>query len=152
MIDLVDTRPLFLRQLKQKDLTRLLQSVFKLLEKANHRGDLEKIEHLAEDLRMIASHMRQSAGQALVEFALILPIAILLAMGFLNLSMGIHDRQVLQAASTETARYGTMAVSAADSRPTLDQVQAEAIARSAGTILSQSPEADRMPVFKKRIF
>lgn len=139
MIDFADPSDRLLLQLKPTELERARLSVFRSLHQAHKRRDLLRVETLALQLSAMARYMRRrEAGQVLVEFALLLPVMVLMGMAFLNLCIGVSDRQQLQAAAAEAARWGTIAT---DPRVSLDAVQAEAIARAAGLILGRDPEA-----------
>ncbi len=78
-------------------------------------------------------------GQAIVEAALLLPLFTLLFLTMLNLGLGVLDKQIIQAAASEAARYATMAVPEGDPRPSLAAVEAEAVAGCAGAILARNP-------------
>jgi Flp pilus assembly protein TadG len=81
---------------------------------------------------------KRATGQALVEFALLLPILAILFVVMTDLSLTILDRQILQAAATEAAIYGSIV---SDPRIALDIVEREAIARTAGVILAKNAVA-----------
>lgn len=56
-------------------------------------------------LAMIKS-LKKQEGAALVEFALILPILIMLIMGIIEFSLLLYDKAVITNASREGARFG----------------------------------------------
>ena len=51
---------------------------------------------------------RKSSGQSLLEFAIILPILLLLVMGVFDLGGGIYYYSAIQNAAREGARYGAV--------------------------------------------
>jgi len=129
-----------LDQVTVKELEKAETSVFKSLEKAWTGRDRGKVEVFALQLYGLARYIRRrgESGQALVEAAFILPLFILMLVVTIDLGAAILDRQIIQAAAAEAARYGT---TACDPRVPLDMVQAEALARTAGMILGREPEA-----------
>ena len=50
--------------------------------------------------------IKQQAGNALMEFALVLPIMILIIVGIIDFSLLFYDKAVITNASREGARYG----------------------------------------------
>lgn len=51
---------------------------------------------------------RHQNGQAMVEFALIIPLLVLVLMGIFDLGLGIYSYNVVASAAREGARYGTL--------------------------------------------
>jgi Flp pilus assembly protein TadG len=74
---------------------------------------------------------RQEHGQALVEFALVLPLLILLMVGVFDLGWGIYCYTVVSSAAREGARYGTTDL-------TINSIQNQAVANTVGLNLSPS--------------
>jgi Flp pilus assembly protein TadG len=72
---------------------------------------------------------RQEHGQALVEFALVLPLLILLMVGVFDLGWGIYCYTVVSSAAREGARYGTTDL-------TINSIQNQAVANTVGLNLS----------------
>ena len=56
-------------------------------------------------------NVRQSKGQSLVEFALVLPLLLILIFGVIEFSILMYDKAVLTNASREGARAGIVATS-----------------------------------------
>jgi Flp pilus assembly protein TadG len=52
--------------------------------------------------------MRHERAQALVEFALILPVLVLILMGIIDLGRGIYAYSVVASAAREGAHYGIL--------------------------------------------
>ena len=61
-----------------------------------------------EFLRRLILDSTRSSGQGLVEFALILPVLILIFFGALDLGRAFHALIVITNAAREGARYGTL--------------------------------------------
>lgn len=59
----------------------------------------------------IQQHARSQKGNAIVEFALILPLFLLLFMGMITFFLGLYDKTVLTMATREGARAGAVASS-----------------------------------------
>jgi Flp pilus assembly protein TadG len=55
---------------------------------------------------MIKSKLRETKGASMVEFALVLPILILILFGIIEFGILIYNQQVITNASREGARYG----------------------------------------------
>lgn len=56
----------------------------------------------------IRKYLRNNRGQALVEFALIVPVLLLLVLGIMEFSMVIHQYMVVAGASREGARAAAL--------------------------------------------
>ncbi len=54
----------------------------------------------------ITKHVQSQKGSLLVEFALILPVFLLLLFGVINVSLALYDKTVLAIATREGARAG----------------------------------------------
>lgn len=54
---------------------------------------------------------RRARGQAMVEFALIVPLLVLVLMGIFDLGRGVYAYNVLASAAREGARYGILSPS-----------------------------------------
>ncbi|MGI6093514.1 MAG: TadE/TadG family type IV pilus assembly protein [Negativicutes bacterium] len=62
----------------------------------------------------IKKYIRDNRGQAVVEFALIVPVLLLLVLGIMEFSMVIHQYMVVAGASREGARAAALGGSDAD--------------------------------------
>lgn len=74
----------------------------------------------------------RSHAQALVEFALIMPLLVLLLMGILDLGRGVYAYNVLASAAREGARFGILAPSNTSGIQT--QAQANTVALGSSTV------------------
>jgi Flp pilus assembly protein TadG len=63
--------------------------------------------------------LKRRAGSELIEFALVLPLLVLLVFGIVDFSLAIYDKAVVTNASREGARAGI----AATPRPTFSDIQ-----------------------------
>jgi Flp pilus assembly protein TadG len=59
----------------------------------------------------IKKSFRRAYGQAMVEFALVVPLLVLIVMGIFDLGRGIYAYNALASAAREGARYGTLSPS-----------------------------------------
>lgn len=59
----------------------------------------------------VARRLRGDRGSAVVEFALVTPLVLLVALGVLQLTLALHVRATLTAAAAEGARAGALAYS-----------------------------------------
>jgi Flp pilus assembly protein TadG len=66
---------------------------------------------------------RKQRGAALVEFALVLPLLLLLVFGIIEFGLVLYDKTVITNASREAARYGIVW---APTKPTVSEIQAVA--------------------------
>jgi Flp pilus assembly protein TadG len=64
--------------------------------------------------------LRTEDGAAAIEFALVLPILLLLVFGIIEFGFALYNKEVITNASREGARYGIIA---GDPRPTTAQIQ-----------------------------
>ena len=71
-------------------------------------GHLMKLKQFLLFNHPSTSPHRRTAGQSLVEFALLLPILALLLVGVFDLGRAFHVRITLNNASREAARFGTL--------------------------------------------
>ncbi len=78
-----------------------------------------------------SSQPQREHGQALVEFALVLPLLILLVVGVFDLGWGIYCYTVVSSAAREGARYGTTDL-------TVSLIKSQAMANTVGLNLSPS--------------
>ena len=67
-------------------------------------------------------NVKHQKGIAVVEFALVLPILIMLLFGIIEFSLILYDKAVLTNASREGARYGIVSQSP---RVTIDEITAK---------------------------
>jgi Flp pilus assembly protein TadG len=70
-------------------------------------------------------NVRNRKGQSIIEFALIMPLLLLLVFGIVDFSIGLYDKAVVTNASREGARAGIVY-----RYPALDTVQLAAEART----------------------
>jgi Flp pilus assembly protein TadG len=54
-------------------------------------------------------NVRRREGQSLIEFALVLPLLLILVFGIIDFSIGLYDKAVITNASREGARAGIVA-------------------------------------------
>ena len=59
----------------------------------------------------LIARLRSDRGSAAVEFALVAPLVLLVALGVLQLTLALHVRSTLTAAAAEGARAGALAYS-----------------------------------------
>lgn len=71
-------------------------------------GHLMKLKQLLSFNHPSTTSHRRTAGQSLVELALMLPILVLLLVGVFDLGRAFHVRITLNNASREAARFGTL--------------------------------------------
>jgi Flp pilus assembly protein TadG len=64
--------------------------------------------------------LRTDDGAAMIEFALVLPILLLLVFGIIEFGFALYNKEVITNASREGARYGIII---GDPRPTTTQIQ-----------------------------
>lgn len=57
----------------------------------------------------VLSRLRGDRGSAVVEFALVTPLLVLIALGVLQVTLALHVRSTLTAAAAEGARAGALA-------------------------------------------
>lgn len=67
-----------------------------------------------ERARQARAGRRRDAGQSLVEFALILPVFVLLLAGMIDFGLGLYSYMTLQTATREGARLGVTDCTASD--------------------------------------
>jgi Flp pilus assembly protein TadG len=65
--------------------------------------------------------LRTEDGAAAIEFALVLPILLLLVFGIIEFGFALYNKEVITNASREGARYGI--IMACPTRPTASQIQ-----------------------------
>lgn len=58
--------------------------------------------------------LKRKKGQAIVEFAFVLPVFVLLMVGFLHMSLVIHDYLAMGEATREIARYAAVGTKKVD--------------------------------------
>lgn len=87
--------------------------------------------------------MRSQRGQALVEFALVLPFLVSLLVGLLLFGLGLHAKSVLTEAAAEGARVYAITGDAAAARDAAAEVIDQAqLPTSMGGLLLFDPDAD----------
>jgi Flp pilus assembly protein TadG len=94
-------------------------------------------------MSLMVRHLRGRKGQALAEFALILPVLFLLIAGIIEFGRAWNIKQVLTDASREGARYAVVQ----DKTMTIAGVQAKvnqrlALANISGATVSVTPAAN----------
>ena len=77
-------------------------------------------------------------GQELLEFALILPIFLILAFGIIDLGFAAYSYSSLQSAAREGARYAI--VHACDDAGTIPRVRARALGLDPADVTPQAPD------------
>lgn len=85
---------------------------------------------------------RKEKGQSLVEFAMVLPVLLLLIMGIIDFGMAFHSVVTVNTAAREGARQGI--VLANDQGPTDSSTVVRAARRVTGTLLD---EENRLNIF-----
>ncbi len=101
----------------------------------------------------LIARLRSDRGSAAVEFALVAPLVLLVALGVLQLTLALHVRSTLTAAAAEGARAGALAYS----NPSFAERRTRAILSDAlGGGMATSIDADRtlvggVPVVRVRI-
>jgi Flp pilus assembly protein TadG len=63
--------------------------------------------------------LRTEEGAAMIEFALVLPILLMLVFGIINFGFALYNKEVITNASREGARYGIII---GDPRPSATQI------------------------------
>ena len=87
---------------------------------------------------MITRHPLRESGQELVEYALTLPIFLLLVFGIFDLGRGVYYYSALQNAAREGARYAI--VNACDNPGVIARVKARAIGLDPADVIVPAPE------------
>jgi len=129
-------------QLTRAELEQAEGRIFRSLERAYVSQDRQRTETLSLQLSALCRYIRKrQEGALLVEAAFLLPLFVLILVGALDLGCALINRQVLQGAAFSAALYGVQPVPAGIPRPTLEQVQGEAVARAQGLILADTPSA-----------
>lgn len=75
-------------------------------------------------LAMRRRHQVRRGGQSLVEFALVLPIIVLLLVGTIDMARWLDASHRLGRAASESARYGAVRDSAGAAYPSPDEIRA----------------------------
>ena len=86
---------------------------------------------------MTPRHSLRERGQELMEYAITLPIFLLLAFGIFDLGRGVYYYSTLQNAAREGARYAV--VNACDNSGVIDLVKARAIGLNPADITVPAP-------------
>lgn len=101
----------------------------------------------------IRTRLREDRGSAVVEFALVTPLLLLVALAVLQVTLALHVRATLTAAAAEGARAGALAGSGlvvAESRTR--QVLADALGGdSAEDIVASRTRLDGVEVVRVRV-
>jgi Flp pilus assembly protein TadG len=94
----------------------------------DHLPDLSpSSDHTAASTRTKLAHrLRGCQGQALVEFALVLPLVLLLALGMLDLGTAINDRNNMTQMADVAARYAAIGSCGASCTSIYNQVVLDA--------------------------
>lgn len=101
----------------------------------------------------IRTRLREDRGSAVVEFALVTPLLLLVALAVLQVTLALHVRATLTAAAAEGARAGALAgsgLAVAESRTR--QVLADALGGdSAEDIVASRTRLDGVEVVRVRV-
>ena len=92
-------------------------------------------------MRTIRAILKKKRGQAIVEFALILPVFILILLGIMEFGLVFHQYLVVTAASREGARVAALGGSDAG---TLTMVNTSAVSNNAGQLTTTITPANRV--------
>ena len=92
-------------------------------------------------MRTIRAILKKKRGQAIVEFALILPVFILILLGIMEFGLVFHQYLVVTAASREGARVAALGGSDAE---TLTMVNTSAVSNNAGQLTTTITPANRV--------
>ena len=92
-------------------------------------------------MRTIRAILKKKRGQAIVEFALILPVFILILLGIMEFGLVFHQYLVVTAASREGARVAALGGSDAE---TLTMVNTSAVSINAGQLTTTITPANRV--------
>ena len=92
-------------------------------------------------MRTIRAILKKKRGQAIVEFALILPVFILILLGIMEFGLVFHQYLVVTAASREGARVAALGGSDAE---TLTMVNTSAASITAGQLTTTITPANRV--------
>ena len=87
-------------------------------------------------LRRRPSRAGPSAGQSLVETALILPVFLLLVLGLLDVGLVVYIQHTVAEAAREAARFAVARPE--DDLPTIDEIRQKAIAAAPGVPITAS--------------
>lgn len=79
-------------------------------------------------------------GSAIIEFAFVLPVLLILFFGIIEFSVALYDKAILTNASREAARAGVMYIGPA-TRLTDDQVRALALANCQDNMITFQDDA-----------
>ena len=80
----------------------------------------------------VRGRRRRSGGQALVEFALVIPVFLLLLAGMIDFGIGLYSNMTINNAARDGARLGATACTAVDCTGGSNPVSARVIAASSG--------------------
>ena len=92
-------------------------------------------------MRTIRAILKKKRGQAIVEFALILPVFILILLGIMEFGLVFHQYLVVTAASREGARVAALGGSDAE---TLTMVNTSAVSINSGQLTTTITPANRV--------
>ena len=92
-------------------------------------------------MRTIRAILKKKRGQAIVEFALILPVFKLILLGIMEFGLVFHQYLVVTAASREGARVAALGGSDAE---TLTMVNTSAVSINAGQLTTTITPANRV--------
>jgi hypothetical protein len=101
----------------------------------------------------VRSRLREDRGSAVVEFALVTPLLLLVALAVLQVILALHVRSTLTAAAAEGARAGALAGSGlaiAESR-TRDLLAGALGGDAAQSIVASRARLEGVPVVRVRI-
>jgi Flp pilus assembly protein TadG len=84
------------------------------------RADMAMLQAPAKE------HARSQKGNVLVEFALILPLFVLLLFGMVTFSIALYDKTILTIATRDGARAGAIYVSGSSSSDRINSAQTTA--------------------------
>ncbi len=88
---------------------------------------------------------KAQGGAAAVEFALVLPILLLLVFAILELGLLLYNKAVITNASREAARFGVVMRSPPENKPDSDAIEKKALDYCSNFLVSLSPSTSSAP-------
>jgi hypothetical protein len=110
-------------QFSQESLEKAEHALVKEIVKAHRKREFGRLRLFSELLSELAGYYEKragQAGQAVLEFALTLPILALLLVGAIDVCAGITDKNTLNSAAASAALYGSVNM---DPRPTYAEIE-----------------------------
>ena len=90
---------------------------------------------------------KAQGGASAVEFALVLPILLLLVFAILELGLLLYNKAVITNASREAARFGVVMRSPPGNKPDSGAIEKKALDYCSNFLVSLSPSANPDPTF-----